>query len=170
VVGLLQSLHEEQTLVKQWTVRVVTAHADFCFVSSFSAAALPEILEEDLLEEKSAAKTVYEHGHVENHVTFGPTIPRPQPLQSFFGGMKPKMLEQDLPTIGGFPGFAGRQEGAVAASVSVDWMHEIDAVWGALNAPPVPRPPPASSDALVLKKSKSVSVDLPDDWDFFGDV
>jgi hypothetical protein len=41
-------------MVKQWSVRVVTSQADFCFVSSFSAAGLPEVRDEDLLEVQRA--------------------------------------------------------------------------------------------------------------------
>jgi hypothetical protein len=77
VVGLLPSLQQAPAMIKQWSVRVVTAAADFCFVSSFSAVGLPEIHEEDLLKERPrmALATVCARLLMERQLVLGPEIP-----------------------------------------------------------------------------------------------
>lgn len=54
VVAVLPSLMNHQNILRQWTVRVVSDEAQFCFVSSFSNAKIPvKIEEDDLFFEKN---------------------------------------------------------------------------------------------------------------------
>jgi hypothetical protein len=128
VVGILHSLEEDQTIRKQWTIRVVTPHARFCFVSSFSAKGLPEITEDDLVEEKGIA-TVYQR-----KVTFVP--------------IEVKIGE--------------RNEGR---TFSLDWFEKrseksgrkVDAEEGSVE------------EELVMEKSNSLGLEMPEDWDIYGE-
>lgn len=59
VLAVLPSLLDHQNILRQWTVRVVSDEALFCFVSSFSKIKIPiKIEEEDLFFEKNAADSV----------------------------------------------------------------------------------------------------------------
>lgn len=54
VVAVLPSLENHQNILRQWTVRVVSDEAQFCFVSSFSNVKIPvKIEEDDLFFEKN---------------------------------------------------------------------------------------------------------------------
>ena len=54
VLSTLPSLQNQQIILRQWTVRVASDDATFCFVTSFSRVSLPEIYDEDLFPEKKS--------------------------------------------------------------------------------------------------------------------
>jgi len=54
IISVLPSLQSQQNILRQWTVRVASEDAMFCFVTSFSNVQLPEILDEDLFPEKKS--------------------------------------------------------------------------------------------------------------------
>jgi hypothetical protein len=43
-------MKNQENLIRQWTVRVASDQAQFCFVSSFSGLAMPEIKRDDIFE------------------------------------------------------------------------------------------------------------------------
>ena len=72
IVTLLPALQNEQTILRQWTVRRASENADFCFLSSFPISSLPEITDEDLVEEMPKQKTVMmplQQGQVVQNIT-----------------------------------------------------------------------------------------------------
>ncbi|OHS96984.1 hypothetical protein TRFO_36877 [Tritrichomonas foetus] len=55
VLTALPSLQNHQNILRQWTVRYASDDARFCFVSSYSNLAMPEITPDDLFDEKKTA-------------------------------------------------------------------------------------------------------------------
>jgi hypothetical protein len=159
VVGVLPSLQNDPVLLKQWTARVVSAEASFCFVSSFSGAGLPEITDADLLEERPARE--------QPRVRFAPVAPPRPPPQGFAElGFQPKMLDDDLPSVADFAAAREPVRGLVGSSLSVDCFRDFEPDWAEPLG--IDRPPPPQESAM--KKSKSVSFQIPEEWDIFGDA
>ena len=48
IVTVMRSLTSDPALLRQWTVRGASPHADSCFVSSFNVALLPDVTQADL--------------------------------------------------------------------------------------------------------------------------
>jgi hypothetical protein len=91
VLIVLPALHNQQTIARQWTARFVSEDAEVCFLSSTPHIGLPEILPEDLYDERKPAVV---------------TFPRPPPLYapgvSSFGvraPLKPTLLDADLMSL-----------------------------------------------------------------------
>ena len=53
IISILKPLSNEPSILRQWTVRCASENTEFCYLSSFSTASLPEITDADLYEEKS---------------------------------------------------------------------------------------------------------------------
>jgi hypothetical protein len=173
VLAVLPSLQNEPNILRQWTVRVMSDHTDFCFVSSFSMVVLPEITKEDLLEDHPLEFETVQPASAQpaRRVTFAGPPPRiPQPILQMRQRphpLKPTILDDDLPSFMGPSAQPSRAQAPVASSVSVDCLgFEWD-----VTAPP----PPAGDDpwkppsSLVMKKSQSLCYEtVLDDWDFFG--
>jgi hypothetical protein len=161
VVGVLPSLQKDPVLLKQWTARVVSPEASFCFVSSFSGAGLPEITDADLIEERPPREQ-------QPRVRFAPTAPphpQPQPPASAELAFRPKILDDDLPSAADFAAPRGAVRAPIASSLSVDSFRDFEPDWGETLG--IDRTPPAQES--LMKKSKSVSFEIPEDWDIFGD-
>lgn len=94
VITALPSLQNQQHILRQWTCRVVSEDAQFCFVSSFRHVKLPEINDEDLFEEKKPVRYYSQplvSPQAPRTMGYGFQLPAAAP-QTF----KPKMLDQDL--------------------------------------------------------------------------
>jgi hypothetical protein len=161
VTTVLPSLFNDQSILRQWTVRVVSSEASFCFVSSFSHANLPEITDEDLLDDgipRSLDLTPQP-----KQVTFAPIPPRPPPL------LQPKMLDADLPSLTDFDLTPSAPIFAPGFSFSVESFGQLDAAWP--DEPVQTAEKDAAPEAKQMKKSKSLGFGFGfgDSWDFFGD-
>jgi hypothetical protein len=168
VLAVLPSLQKDSNILKQWTVRVMSDHADFCFISSFSKVVLPEITKEDLLEEQPAK---FESIQPARHVTFGlPEPPMPAPMfqmrQSALP-LKPTILDDDLPSFMSQTTPQARGQLPITSSASVDFFG-FD--WDRPDPAPPSEDPWKTPGRLVMKKSQSLSYEtVMDDWDLFGD-
>jgi hypothetical protein len=171
VTTVLPSLHNEPSILRQWTVRVVSADAAFCFVSSFRYAILPEITPDDLFEEPApnpppAAAPIAVPVPAIAQVTFAPIPQRAQSL------LQPKMLETDLPSIGDFDTAPSAPTFAPGFSFSVDSFSQLEAAGGHgwLDEPVPEKNESATPEEGRMKKSKSLGFGLTDGWDFFTDA
>jgi hypothetical protein len=169
VTTVLPSLQNEQAILRQWTVRVVSLGAAFCFVSSFCHAILPEITDDDLLEEappRAPVAPASVPAPAVRQVTFAPM---PQRKQSF---LQPKMLEADLPSIGDFDFAPSAPTFAPGFSFSVDSFSQLEpaAGHGWLDEPVPEKNESAAPEDGRMKKSKSLGFGLTDGWDFFTDA
>lgn len=101
VTTVLPSLQNQQNILRQWTCRVVSEDANFCFLSSFSHVQLPEITDDDLFEEKKAPAISQPRKYFQSPIALPMTAP--QRCVSFDAvsststiSLRPKPLECDL--------------------------------------------------------------------------
>jgi hypothetical protein len=159
ILSVLPSLQSDQNLLRQWTVRAISDDAEFCFVSSFCHAYLPEITAEDLLEERPP---VVAKGFCATPQFAPPPLPsqfmRPPPSQASF---KPKMLEFDLPSLPSDiePDPDGNSVLPMATSWSMDFFRDFEANW--LDLPK----PPENEDEPLKRMHKSQSAGYGNGWD-----
>jgi hypothetical protein len=143
-VAALPALERDQSLLRQWTCRVISDAAPVCFVSTFADVAFPQITEADLLEEKR---------------------PRKGQRVSF----KPRMIDADLPGVGDFDMDAAigqiAQQGAMSFSFSMDCCRDMDGAEAGLGLDDVE----LWSHESRMAKSKSADLSFGADWDFFAD-
>jgi hypothetical protein len=105
VINVLPALQNEQNILRQWTVRVVSEEAQFCFVSAFCNIPLPEITSDDLLDERKPRSANSRQplfpGQTMGSAMFQPrqvTVTFPHVLgPANHPPLKPKILEYDLP-------------------------------------------------------------------------
>jgi hypothetical protein len=168
VTTVLPSLQNEPSILRQWTVRVVSADAAFCFVSSFSHAILPEITPDDLLEEAAPRPPAPAAVPVPaiRQVSFAPMPQRAQSL------LQPKMLNADLPSIGDFDFAPAAPAFAPGFSFSVESFSQLEATGGHgwLDEPVPEKNESAGQEDGRMKKSKSLGFGLAEGWDFFTDA
>jgi hypothetical protein len=147
-VAALPALEHDQTLLRQWTCRVVSDDAPVCFASSLHGVAVPEINDCDLLDEKK-------------------TRPAPIPIdenkQVSFGA---KILDDDLPSLIDFESDSSQSIGMgfVPISFSVDFRELEDTLGkGDLELEPL------DPWKRAMAKSKSTDFHFSAGWDIFGD-
>jgi hypothetical protein len=106
VINVLPALQNEQNILRQWTVRVVSEEAQFCFVSSFCNVPLPEINSDDLLDERKPRSANSRQPLFPGQTMGSVVLQRPKQVafQHILGPsnhapLKPKVLECDLPTL-----------------------------------------------------------------------
>jgi hypothetical protein len=150
VIAALPALEGDQDLLRQWTCRVVSESATVCFLSNFRRIALPDITEEDLLDEKRPRK-------------IGPVVIR-QPIAERRVSFEPKLLDDDLPGTGDLDLSEVDYSGAsMPFSFSMDCFREMEGMksgeevgdldlWGHENR---------------MAKSKSAEISISGDWDLF---
>jgi hypothetical protein len=165
LLTLLPSLQHDQNILRQWTVRAVSNDAEFCFLSSFSRNGLPEITDDDLLEDRPLSKSITPvcSDPPDRHVTFA-FGPQPRVGRTSF---TPKMLTNNLPIVAHFVSAAPTANpipAPISSSFSVDCFREIDPGW---TFPP--QQPPVADDSAQkaaekrMKKSKSLG-EFDEDW------
>jgi hypothetical protein len=111
VVAVLPSLANHQAILRQWTVRYTSSDAEFCFLSSMSHEHCPEILPEDLFEEKHGPPPQPPFSRATAPIAPPPftqtiRLPPPPPHGSFAPRaapeLRPKFIDFDLPLVDGF--------------------------------------------------------------------
>jgi hypothetical protein len=170
LITALPSLEKEQAMLRQWTVRVASEEANFCFLSAYSRLPLPDITEEDLIDEKLARG-------VEPPVVTKQIVAPPQPGQVTFAlpctpqGLKPRMLGTDLMWGAERPpqDFTLPAAGTIGPSFSIASLRDLDMPWLEPDEAPVDDPWKHAFEPFRLKKSKSVGFDVADEWDSFTD-
>lgn len=169
VITALPSLQNQQHILRQWTCRVVSEEAQFCFVSSFRHVQLPEILEEDLFDEKKPVINQppgrYYSAPLAQQAPSRPVVgygfqlqPMPPPPQNF----KTKMIDDDLQEYGdtfdpslpiGDMGGLGSLTHSLSASMDDMWSdHQMTSAF-------------SEPFDLSLKKSPSFEPAMTRGWD-----
>jgi hypothetical protein len=153
VISVLPSLQSQAIILRQWTARYASEESPVCFVSVFRFTPLPEILPDDLFEQRDATE-------------FQDQVPlRPPPFRPAFppAPLKPTVLPFDLTSVEPTP--SGQEEHrdatAVKSSTSVgDFLgFEFDA--GESSLFPLKKP--------NMKRSESHRAGFGKDWNFFDD-
>lgn len=184
VISALPMLQNHPNILKQWTVRCASDKTKFCFVSSFTGVQMPEILEEDLYDEKQN-----NHQKIQNKQYLGQqqhqfpysyqqiNIQQLQPIKQTPVGlttnfMKPKQTLQirqiDDDPFDDFPN-EPMNELPISSSFSVDNFN--DNIWGDdfqntnMNQTP---DDPFQRTPTGLVRSESAFVQLTQ-WDPFSD-
>lgn len=82
VVAALPSLEHQNAVLRQWTVRVISPQAQFCFVSSFSKIVIPETIDEDdLFDEKKVTPNSPMNQSIGHYQCHNPYFQPPMPYQ-----------------------------------------------------------------------------------------
>lgn len=168
VLTVLPSLQNHQNILRQWTVRVISDDALFCFVTSFSQVVLPEITPDDLFDEKKpgekAAPRAYPSPPVVmpeqmRQVTFGMAGQAPPPVAAF----KTKSIEYDLPSLEDTDDIADVTfGGSMVTSFSMNF-HDSSGL--DLDTPMFMEDDDAGKTSFQkLKKSKSADLWFGDEW------
>jgi hypothetical protein len=165
LIAALPSLENEQAMLRRWTVRVASGEANFCFLSAYSRLPLPEITDDDLVDEKVLRRA-------DPPAVAKQVVAPPQPRQVTFAVppvppvLKPRLLGADLTWFG------ERQPpvtATIAPSFSVASLRDVDQPWPEPEQPPADDPWRRAFEPFRMKKSKSVGFDVADDWDSFAD-
>jgi hypothetical protein len=170
VLTVLPSLQNDQRVLRQWTVRVVSEEADFCFLSSFTRVALPEITDEDLVQERPPQKANATPSPPPQTVV---QLPR-QVMFAFPGAdthvsFKPKLLDNDLPGFADFDVAATAAACPPSSTSSVDSFKGVETDWGDPLWFHASHDQPFKKRAdLRMKKSRSLERKFDGDWDLFG--
>ena len=82
VITALPSLQNNQSILRQWTVRYVSDDMKLCFFTSFSPVGMPAIVEGDLYDERKprATKTAPNYSVAPMTVPMGVPHPMPMPM------------------------------------------------------------------------------------------
>jgi hypothetical protein len=194
VLTVLPSLQHDQNILRQWTVRAVSDDAEFCFLSSFSGAGLPEITDRDLLEDRPLSKNIVPSDQLPQptcpalpqptrHVTFAlgrpairppapqpralpraPAVPQPRVPRVSLG---PKMLTEDLPIATDFESsgtMVNPFRAPISSSYSVDCFREIEIGWSPAPLQPIIAEDPAKKTAELRMKKSKSLGEFDDDW------
>lgn len=190
VVSVLPSLQNQQNILRQWTVRVASDDAQFCFLSSFSNSELPEITEDDLFDEKKPlnrtrsaftpmqstlgitppTKTVT-FGHILTpKTTYAPLYNNNQQGTLVFDPLKPKPLDYELQSLSDYDpnDFSSSAFPSMSTSFSMDCFKDYDQDWDNDNLLE-DNPMRVPYKMNLMKKSPSASVRVDGDFDFIGD-
>lgn len=97
VISALPMLQNHPNILKQWTVRCASDKTKFCFVSSFTNVQMPEILEEDLYDEKQN-----NHQKIQNKQYLAPGQQIPYAYQPINIQQLPQMKQPSYMTSNNF--------------------------------------------------------------------
>lgn len=169
ITSLLPSLQTEQNILRQWTVRYVSADAMICFRSSKDHFPLPEINMIDIMDDKKT------QNHMQSQINFvKPTIrahnfcmstdtmnQKPQPL---FPTYKTRQIDFDLQTTTKVT-FNLEQSipKAMPDSLSYNCFTDHMDMWGDINTT---EPSPLNRPVVKpIQRSQSSTISYSHDWD-----
>lgn len=169
VLTVLPSLQNHQNILRQWTVRVISEEAAFCFVTSFAHVPLPEITPDDLCDEKKPVIRTPPRYYPSQplampqpQVTFGMTVQAPPPVAAF----RTKSIEYDLPSMSDGEDMPGNAfTGSMVTSFSLDFHEMTGWELGDDNSLLLDDD---GGKFHMLRKSQSVDLGL-EDWGAFDD-
>ncbi|KAH0792701.1 hypothetical protein GPJ56_003324 [Histomonas meleagridis] len=171
VISALPMLQSHPNILKQWTVRCASDKTKFCFVSSFTNVQMPEILDEDLYDEKQnnhqkmqakqfpATAHQYQYNYLNQIQPIRQTFMARQPLQI-------QQLDDDLPTIDDLSPETGFGDiSTMPSSISVDNFSEYDTLWSDFQNQ---SEDPFQRASTGLARSESAFIQISQ-WDPFSD-